>query len=240
LKRAVLKTAITLTLAIPPLWQMAHADGLIVDTVYHPYVEAMSRELEYRGFYVEPNGPDNQSNVLNKYALGKSLNDRWAVEGYLITQQVNRHSARPHAVEFEVLHQLTEQGEYWADWGYNLELERQIENNVWELTSRLIMEKELGSWSHTANFTLSQEWGSDIPDELDFGVNVQSRYRLSPTFEPAIELYTGELTRSLGPAFLGKKYLGGRSWLKWEAGMQFGLSKTSPDRVYRMRIEYEF
>ena len=44
---------------------------------------------------------------------------------------------------------------------------------------------------------------------------------------------------SVGPAFFGQIPTGGRSKLKYDAAVLFGLNKNTPDTTVRFQIEYE-
>ena len=136
--------------------------------------------------------------------------------------------------------QLTEQGEFWADWGMLFELEREANEDIWEFVTAVLVEKEWGKWSGAANFFVVNERGSDINNELETKLNVQARYRYSRAFEPAIEFYSGQDTLGLGPAFLGQLSMGNGKRLKWEAGAIFGLDNDSPNQTLRFLLEFEF
>ena len=138
------------------------------------------------------------------------------------------------------MRQLTEQGEYWADWAVLFELEKEHGADIWEFATGLLVEKEWGKWSGTANFFVEQEWGDDIEDELETQLGLQARYRYSRAFEPAIEIYSGEDTRGIGPVALGQVALGGKQKLGWEAGAIFGIGSSSPDLTLRFQLEFEF
>ena len=70
--------------------------------------------------------------------------------------------------------QLTEQGEFWADWGMLFELEKEANEDVWEFATAVLAEKEWGKWSGTANFYVLREWGSDIESEWETKLNLQA------------------------------------------------------------------
>jgi hypothetical protein len=44
----------------------------------------------------------------------------------------------------------------------------------------------------------------------------------------------------MGPAIFGKYSLGGGQGITWNAALLFGLTSGSPDRNFRMQVEYEF
>lgn len=216
------------------------ADGIVIDKVYHPYVQPLEQELEWRMIYQDEQ-PSAEDNLwVYQLAYGRSLNDRWFVEAYLVGEKSDEESFGIEAYELEAKWQLTEQGEFWADFGLLFELEKEANEDVWEFGTALLLEKEWGKWSAAANFWVLNEWGSDINDELETSLNLQARYRYSQAFEPAIEFYSGQDARGLGPAFMGQVKMGNRQRLRWEAGVIFGLDSTSPNRTLRFLLEFEF
>lgn len=215
------------------LSQSVWADGLAIDKVYHPYVQPLEREIEWR--MISADGEQK-----HRFGLGKSLNDRVFVEGYLIAEDTDQHDLKISDYEIEVLWQLTEQGEYAIDWGMIAELEKEKDEDVWEFSTGLLMEKEWGRWIGAANLWLGYEWGDDIEDELETAIALQARYRYSRLFEPALEFYAGEDTRGLGPVVMGDVRLGKAKKLHWELGAIIGLDSKTPDNTWRVLTEFEF
>lgn len=213
------------------------ADGNVVDKVYHPYVQPLEQELEWR---MVAERDDGEHDRLHRFGYGKSLNDRWFAEVYLVGEDPDHDGFDLDAWELETKWQITEQGEYWADWGLLFELERETRNNVWELSTTILAEKEWGRWSSTANFSIKYEWGSGIDEEFETALAVQQRYRLSRLFEPALELYSGQDSKGIGPAALGSIRMGGRKQLLWEAGVIFAIDGESPNQTIRLSLEFEF
>lgn len=215
-------------------------DGVVIDKIYHPYVQPLEQELEWRAIWQDQQSgrPDNLQ--LYRFAYGRSLGDKWFAEIYLVGKNSNDGSFELEGYELEAMRQLTEQGEYWADWGLVFEFERERGADAWEFAAGLLAEKEWGKWSGTANLFVINEWGSDIVDELESRLGLQARYRYLPAFEPAFELYSGEDTRGIGPAALGQVRLGNKRQLKWEAGAIFGMDSKSPDITLRFLLEFEF
>jgi len=218
----------------------ARADGVVIDKIYHPYVQPLEQEFEWRATLQDhqPGVPDDIA--VYRFAYARSLGEKWFGEVYLVGQRSDASSFDVDAYEVEALRQLTEQGEYWADWGVVFELEKERGLDAWELSAGVLAEKEWGRWSGTANLFAIQEWGSDVRDELETRLGLQARYRYSPAFEPAIELYSGEDTRGIGPVALGLVRFGGKQQLRWEAGAIFGVDNQSPDTTLRFLLEFEF
>lgn len=236
-RRVVLLTSLLCLLLLP---LPAVADGLVIDKIYHPYVQPLEQELEWRASLQDrqPGQPDDLG--VYRLAYGRAFGERWFGEVYLVGQSSDEQSFELSGYELEAMRQLTEQGEYWADWAVLFELEKQDGLDIWEFSTGLLAEKEWGKWSGTANLFVSQEWGDEIDDELETALGLQARYRYSPAIEPAIELYKGDDTFALGPVLLGQIKLQGKQKLAWEAGAIFGLDSVSPDMTLRFLLEFEF
>lgn len=220
----------TMALCIFPV--VIQADGLAIDKVYHPYVQAMEKEVEWR--MVAADGDH-----LQRLGIGTALTDRLFIEGYLLAAEQG-DTFRLEGYELETRLQLSEQGEYAVDWGMLVELEKAHQEDAYELATALLMEKQWGRWVGTANLWLEYEWGDEVKDEVETAAALQARYRLSPKFEPAIEFYGGENTRALGPVAMGDIRFAAGKKLHWETGVLVGLSKKTPDATLRLLAEFEF
>lgn len=218
----------------------AKADGVVIDAIYHPYVHAGEQELEWRATWQDGTPALPGDVALHRLSYGRAVNERWFLEAYLVGEDREGQGLDVEAVEVEALRQLTEQGEYWADWGLLLELEQELDLDVWEAAVGVIAEKEWGRWSTTANLSVIQEWGSDIDDEIETRLALQARYRYRPAVEPAVEFHAGEDTRALGPALAGRLRLDAGRQLAWSAAWLFGLDADSPDQAVRVELEFEF
>jgi len=210
------------------------ADGLAIDKVYHPYVQPHEREIEWRMI-------DADGDQKHRVGLKKSFVGNFYIEAYLIGKDTDEtNNLDLTAYELELLWQLTEQGEYFADWGVLFELEKERDENNWEFSSAAIVEKEWGRWVATANLYAIYEWGDTIKNELESSLALQGRYRYSRYFEPALEFYAGEDTRALGPVIMGDVRLGAGKKIHWEAGAIIGLDSKSPNNTWRLLTEFEF
>lgn len=217
------------------------ADQSLIDKVYHPYVQPQEREFEWRAT-IESDDAENPKDGVQTYrfAYGQSLNEYWFGEAYLIGNKSPDNSFDINAVEIELIWQITEQGEYAADWGMLFELERSLDDDITELSTALLIERQWGKWVGTANLYLTYEGGGDINDEIETGLAVQGRYRYSRVLEPAIEFYSSDASKGIGPVLLGNLSLGGRKQLRWEAGVIAGLDDKTPDATIKMLLEFEF
>ena len=228
--RPVLLAALVSVMAVPP----AYADGQVVDRVYDPYVQPLEKELEWRTSSI----PGEQQ--LHRLGFGRSFSDRWFGEVYLIGERNSGEDLKLAAVELEAKWQLTEQGEYAADWGLLFELEQEREDNVWEAAATLLSSREWGRWTGTANLAAVYEWGDDFTNEWESELRLQARYRWSPLFEPGVEFYAGQDYTGVGPVIRGVKKLPRAQQLLWELGVIQGLTSDSADQTIRLLLEFEF
>lgn len=210
-----------------------------VGRVYHPYVQPLEREIEWRANVIDDSGHDKHKDRKYWLAYGFSPLERWFVEAYVIARQDKGESLKISGFELEGKWQLTEQGEYWADWGMLFEIERETTDNIWEYAAAGLVEKEFGPTSLTGNLYLIYEYGGGVDNEFETYGALQWRWRFRESLEPAIEYYKGDELNAIGPVALGMARLGRRK-LKWELGPIFGIDSKTPDLTWRMLLEYEF
>lgn len=220
---------------------LAGADGSSIDKVYHPYVEQLEWELEWRATHADRDPLSSVKRLQqHRLGLGRAISEYVFVEAYLIGTRSADDSLELEAYEVEVLWQLSEQGEYAVDYGLLFELEKEHGEDIWEASSALLLEKELGRFSVTANLGLTYEGGDDIVNEWETSLAMQARYRYSPRFEPALEFYAGEDTLGAGPVIGGREKLGGLQALTWQLGVVLGMDEDTADYTVRALLEYEF
>jgi len=216
---------------------VVYADGVVVDKVYHPYVLPNEREVEWRLF----SHRENDGNKLaQRFAYGQSINENIMLEFYLVGERDINNDFRLASYEIEARWMLTEQGEYWADWGLLFEIEKEQRKKNWEVTSGVLIEKEFGRASLTFNAFIIYEWGDTIASEFEAEFRLQYRYRYLEQFQPAIEIYSGENYLGIGPAFMGLQRFSSQKQLKWEFGLITGVDSRSKGHIFRVAIEYEF
>lgn len=219
----------------------ARADGVVIDRVYDPYVQPMETELEWRAVGLRDSDQDEWDSLqVHRLGIGYGFTDRWFGEIYLIGERDEDQSLNLEAIELEAKWQLTEQGEYAADWGLLFELESERNEDQWEAAVTLLSAREWGRWVGTANLAAIYEWGGDLDNEFETELRLQGRYRLTQAFEPALELYAGQDTLAVGPVITGMRRLGEARQIRWELGLILGLTDESPDQTLRLLVEYEF
>ena len=193
-----------------------------VDKIYDPYVTEGEIEVESRA--VHQFDDDNEHKL--KLGVGYGVNSFWFVEGYVIgekesgegfnaadveienkfqlTEQIQIKGFQLDFIRQQVLPQLTEQGRYWIDAGLLMELEKEINEDVWELKVGPLFAKQIKKWVVTTNFFIEKKFGSDDEEhETELLGAMQVKYLLSPSLQPAVEYYGDEKQHALGLALLG-------------------------------------
>ena len=217
--------------------QVAQADGMVVDKVYHPYVLPFEREVEWR---LVSRQTDSGNVLAQRAGFGGAINDTMSLEGYLVGERDDNGDFGLSSYEVELRWQLVEQGRLWADWGALFELETQHKLDAYEETTGFLWEKEFGRTSLTMNAFLVYEWGADIENEWESEFRLQYRYRYRSAFQPSIEIYAGEDFIGVGPGFTGLHRFSPKRQLKWEAGFISELSQSGKDHSFRLALEFEF
>jgi len=227
-------------LILMALSRPALCNGSRIDKLYHPYVQPLEHEFEFRTLDEKNASVAPGDRTKARLGYGQAVSDNWFAEAYLIGEKNDDRNFHIQSFEVEGLRQLTEQGEYAADAGLLFDVESKFDGDLTEFSTALLLEKEWGRWSGTANLFGIYELGRDVNDEFETAFNLQARYRLNRHFEPAIEFYKAQNTFGIGPVFLGSYSLGNARKLRWEAGVVLGLDNDTPDRTIRTLVEYEF
>jgi hypothetical protein len=160
----------------------------------------------------------------------------------------------------ENMFQVTEPGEYFADFGLYVEYGQSMTHGSFagsnELTFGPVIAKDIGRTTHTVNLFLTRQLGPDQSSSgLDFSYAWQSRWNLWEPLSPAIEIYgdAGTVGRFpgisqqqllLGPVAVGLLKLndlglGHAGTIKYEIGWLFGATQATPTGTLRWRVELE-
>lgn len=235
--RYITLALIAATLSPATVWAVGGYSNGVVDKVYHPYVLPLEQEFEWR-FMSRQN--DSGNSLVQRLGYGHSISDRVTLEAHLVGDRDQSDDFGLIAYELEARWMITEQGQYWADWGALFELDKQHDADIWEVTTGVLVEKEFGRSSLTVNYLVEYEWGNVIHSSFHTEFRLQYRYRFIPEVQPAIELYTGQEFVGIGPSFMGVHRYDRQKQLKWEVGFIAGLNGDSKDHTLRMALEYEF
>jgi len=222
--------------------------------VYSPIVEPGEFELELRGHTTFDSDPAKDDQQKYKLEAGYGIAQRWfSVLGTTLVKDGAGSSLQSEEWFWENIIQLTEQGEYWLDAGLYLEYAvPRAAGTPNEIETKLLLEKSIGRFQHTANLVFVREVGNGAPNTTYFEYAWRSRYFVSPAIQPGIEIYgeMGEFGRVLpadqqdhraGPVLSGILGQGGHGdkW-KYELGYLFGLTDAAPSGTLKFNLEYEF
>ena len=209
-----------------------------VDKVYHPYVEANTYEFETRIISLLDSELAADFSVY-RFGFGKDVSENLFVELYLIGNKNTERKLEVEAFEIEALYQMTEQGEYWADFGLLFEIERERESQEWEGNIGFLFEKELGSWSAALNLQNLYEFEDNNRHAWKHSQAFQLRYRHSPNFEPGIEVYSDKNDLFVGGVILGQIRVA-QNKFNWEIGILQEVNNNDNESVLRALLEFEF
>ena len=183
---------------------------------------------------------DDKNVLAQRFAYGQAITEYLIIEAYISAERDESDDFGLQGFELEARYMLTDQGQYWADWGVLFEFEKQHDSNTFEVTSGLLFEKEFVHTSLTLNALLIYEWGANVQNEVETEFRLQYRYRFMLEVQPAIEIYTGQDFVGIGPAFIGVHRYEGIKQLKWELAFIAGLNGKDKDNTLRFALEYEF
>ncbi len=222
--------------------------------VYTPLIETGVLEFEYRGARTFDSDPAKNGAEAQKFSLGYGLTDWWFFEVYGAWARDPGGSAHFDGTEWESVFQLTEPGEYWANFGVLAEYER-VQNRKAdsdEIDFGPLIEHDFGPVTTDLNLIFSRQTGPHITERgVGFGYRLQARWRLLPQFQPGLEAY-GDLgpigiinplpeeQHLFGPVAQGRFTLGSMPGnLQYNFGYLFGLTRESPGGAVKLILEYE-
>jgi len=211
-----------------------------IDKVYHPNVESGRKEIEYRvtGYNGGDDNPDFQTQHLG---FGYGINNRIAVEGYLVGDKTGGDALNLQAYELQARWQLNEPGAAWLDGAMLFRLEHADDGGYSQVGTGFIAEKALDArWIATANVVANYVFGDDVSEKLEGEMAAQVRYRVSKQFEPGVEAYWDEDIIAVGPAASGTIAIDGQHRLTWEVAALLAVEHDIADKVFRGSLNWAF
>jgi hypothetical protein len=207
-------------------------------------------ELEFEllgGYQWWRNGEDDRERQFVG-EIGYGVTPWWKTELGVGTTRVPGESYKLDEVEWENIFALTEPGRYWLDLGLFAELAYDHPERRNAIALGPMFQKEIDAFQGNLNVFFERELGSSTEPGAAINYEWQIKWRGNPRFEPGAQGFGtlgrtsdfGHRTQSnIGPAFFGQVPTGGRSKLKYDAAVLFGLNKSTPDTTLRFEIEYE-
>lgn len=222
--------------------------------VYAPYVEQGELEFEYRPSVTIDDDAAKDNKQKHLLGIGYGVNAWWFTEVYAEWEREAGpgETTKFEAFEWENRFQLTNPGEYWADFGLLVEYERTDDSKAPDkIEFALLFAKELGQFDATYNLIFEKEVGGGASNDVELAQAFQLKYRLDKGFEPGIEFFSEFGAIGEMPAFDGQEhYVGPIATgviplndtglkLKYNAGYLFGISDAAEDGVVKAIIELE-
>ncbi|MFO1394952.1 MAG: FTR1 family protein [Steroidobacteraceae bacterium] len=217
--------------------------------VYSPLVEYGEKAIEIRGDYDFDPKPGLDGGQSYKLEYEWTPMSRWLSEILVEYEREPAESLTATEIASENIFQLTEQGQYWADFGVLAEFAYSLErNHPNALEIALLGQKDWGRNEVRVNLVFEQELEDGADLEMEY--RWQYRYRLDERYEPGIEMYGGagewgdvgnfdEHQQQIGPGLYGK-FRTSDGAVKYELALLFGLTDPTPAETLRFMIEYEF
>ncbi len=218
--------------------------------------------IDYREIEIENNtsrtfdrrAGGNDHDISTPTEIGIGVLPFWFVELELETAKHPGRKTDVDALTFENYFMLTEPGKYFLDASIFAEYSHALHTEDQDTAKLgLLLQKEHEKLLNTLNIYVEKEVGAHAGIANTFQYAWQTRYQLSPYFQPGVELYgeiadlnhpgkVSEQQLRIGPMFAGGYNLGqvgGRGKIKYEVGYLFGLTDPTEDRTLRTRLEYE-
>jgi len=218
--------------------------------VYSPVVIGHEWELETRGVVDRDSNTSKDHKQKQIYEIGYAPTDRWATAIFAELEKPPGGSLKTEAVAWENILQLFEQGEKWIDAGLYGEYEASTRGGPDKIEAKVLLEKPVGNFVHTANLIFEKEIGSGAEDSVELGYAWRTGLRLMPEFEPSIEAF-GEFgpiddfksgsqqKHNIGPVMRGLLGVFGTLHLRYELGYLFGLTDGSANGEIKWLLELE-
>jgi len=237
-----------LGVALAALWLPSARAGDF--QVFYPAVTQGEFEVETRTFGTTDRDPTRggERNVTSE--IGYGVTDFWFAEVENEFDKGPQDKWRYHALGFENIFQLTEQGEYWLDTGFFAEYEIGMVRGASDnFMFGPLLQKQIGRLLLTANLLVAADIGGEAPQDPQFNYALEGKYLLSSYFQPGFQVFGApgafsgfsrysQQDNRAGPVLFGEVHTG-RGKIKYEAGYLLGLTHDSPSGTLKLALEYE-
>lgn len=220
--------------------------------VYSPIVEEGEFAIEIRGHRNFDHRSEKDGGEKNKVEIEYGVTDRWKTGLVGEWERENEDEDREFsATAWENIIQLFPQGKNWLDAGIYLEYEVPSDKGEADkLEFKLLLEKSVSRWVHTANLILEKELGANASSGTEFGYAWRSKWRWKRELDFGFEAHgsfgeisdggrLSEQVHQAGPIVYGGLRLGDGDKLKYELGYLFGLTNEAEAGSLKWLIEYE-
>ncbi len=212
--------------------------------VYSPYVTEGQSEAEFRTHQQFDGDPALDGERAYVLSLAHSFTSWWQTEVYLGRYERDPGTANTfEGYEFENVFQVTDQGHYWADFGFLASYEyNALPDEPGVLEFGPLFEKRTGNIDHRLNFIWEKELGGGASRHYEFRASYAATYRVTALLQPGFEAYyrPDDDSHQIGPALNGEIATAGGNELEYHVAYLFGLNHDAADGTLALRLEYEF
>ena len=225
----------------------AHSErAWAIDRIDSPAVEKGVFELEYSGN--RTSDPHRDKNDIQEHELTVTYAplDYWSTELTGHFSKEPSDSTQMSGVEWLNTLRFSEPGACWIDSGMEVSytaatLSRQPDT----AEARLLLEKDWGKFTHTANIGLSQDVGKYAEGGPDRLVLWSSRYHYSDHFAPGFEIQSDLGKSSDHLSFQQQEHYAGPALygsfgehIDYEAAWLFGVTDAASQNAVRLLLNY--
>jgi len=248
-RRVVFATRVMAALAVMVVGSVILPSSVQALEVLSPYVTKGEREFEHQGYVSHDRDPEASNSQSYVAAFGYSPFSFWRTE---IEAEFEREAGPEQKLRYQSFNsentfQLAEQGEYWIDPAFFLELDFARKGQPNNITTGFLGATTIGPIAETFNLLIHKDYGTGSTP-TGFIYSNQAKYRLVSWFEPGFEVFGdtdgkakfAEQQFAIGPVLIGKIYTFNGQALKYQLGYLFGATPATADGAVRWKIEYEF
>ncbi len=237
--------AVAAVIVLALIAQPENANAL--DEIYSPNVEQGELSVEYNGSRTFDANPAKNNSQEQEVAFEYGINSRWEVEVSGGFEKNPDETFTFNDLELENRFQFFEAGEYWMDSGFLVAYDHAIhQGDADTLETKLLLQKDIGRITTTANIGFEQEVGVNAAGGPDYVFLWNTRYRYNEYFQPGIEIQSdlgqdselrhwNDQEHYIGPAVYGRLF----GHLNYQAGYYVGVSDGAASNAARILVEYE-
>lgn len=220
------------------------------DYIRTPTVEYGEREIDFK--MGSQQNRDGTSESATSIGFGFTPKSWWFTELYAKYAQPPGESQSFDAWEWENRFQLTETGQYPADIGFLLEIERPKDRTEgYEITYGPMFQAEWGKIQGNFNLFIQKHVSATENFDTELHYQMQIKYRHSAKLEWGAQAFgnvgqwndwspASNQEFKVGPALFGKVKTGAKGAIKWNAAFLAGTTNATPNTTLRVQTEYEF
>ena len=214
-------------------------------------VQEGEREIDFKAGTAKARDGTRES--AHSIGFGYGVNSWWFTEFYAKWHKESGMASAFDAWEWENKFQLTETGKYPVDVGFLLEIERPKDRSEgYEYVWGPLLQTDITPMVQAnLNVLVQKHIRAATSSKAELGYQLQLKYRWQPNFEYGLQGFGGigpvsrwssrsDQSHIAGPAVFGRVRTGQTQFIKYNAGLLFGMTHASPRTTLRLQAEYEF